>query len=60
KVPVIAACVASHLETQCGSAARRAFVHIAREFRPLIQSECSSENILKLKRNFLDYLELEG
>ncbi|GFS63873.1 hypothetical protein NPIL_171611, partial [Nephila pilipes] len=59
-VPLLAACFASHLQTQCGPAAGRLYVHIAREFTPLLEMECTSENISEVKKNILDVLDLEG
>ncbi|GFQ84925.1 uncharacterized protein TNCT_227451 [Trichonephila clavata] len=59
EMPAIAACITSYLQRHCGEAARRAVLHVVREFKPLIQQECSSDNVLKLKRDFLDYLNLE-
>ncbi|GFY67840.1 hypothetical protein TNIN_140451, partial [Trichonephila inaurata madagascariensis] len=57
--PATIACATSYLQKYCGAAARRAVLHIVREFKPVIQAECSSENVLKLKRDFLDFLKLE-
>ncbi|GFT20921.1 hypothetical protein NPIL_579381, partial [Nephila pilipes] len=59
-VPLVAACFASHLQTECGSTAGRLFVHIAREFKPLLEMECTSENISEMKKTILDVLDLEG
>ncbi|GFR22063.1 uncharacterized protein TNCT_633011 [Trichonephila clavata] len=59
EMPATIACITSALQKYCGAAARRAILHIVREFKPMIQAECSSENVLKLKRDFLDFLNLD-
>ncbi|GFQ84924.1 uncharacterized protein TNCT_227441 [Trichonephila clavata] len=59
EMPATVACITSYLQRHCGEAARRAVLHVVREFKPVIQQECSSDNVLKLKRDFLDYLNLD-
>ncbi|GFR33453.1 uncharacterized protein TNCT_72871, partial [Trichonephila clavata] len=45
ETPATIACITTALQKYCGAAARRAILHIVREFKPMIQAECSSENV---------------
>ncbi|GFS89760.1 uncharacterized protein NPIL_452641 [Nephila pilipes] len=60
EMPAAIGCFAADLEKSCGVAGRRTLIHFLEEIRPYATKVCSSESILKLRKDFLDDEDLEN